>query len=221
MNIIGMIPAREGSKRILYKNIKPFNGKPIINYPIQTLSYFRDAGVIDNIIIFTDSNLIADIAIENNVSVEKRVSNDFQTLTDTCSMFLELHQPDYLLVMLPTAVFVDKFILFEAFNELEEKNNIDLIATFCKYPHPVQRAFSFKDYQFKMIDNKHMFTRTQDLPDSYYDAGQMYLINVNSFLKQKKIFMENIHPIMINAIDIDNPDDWTNAEFLVKYKINR
>jgi CMP-N-acetylneuraminic acid synthetase len=44
----------------------------------------------------------------------------------------------------------------------------------------------------------------------------MYFLNVKSFLKQKRIFMDNIYPIIIDAVDIDNPEDWKKAEAFYK-----
>ena len=56
---IAIIPARSGSKRLLNKNIKNFNGKPIISYVIKIA---QDAKIFDKILVSTDSRKIKKIA---------------------------------------------------------------------------------------------------------------------------------------------------------------
>ena len=56
MNILTVIPARGGSKRIPKKNIKPFLGKPIISYSIIAA---QESGVFDKIIIFLSAEISA------------------------------------------------------------------------------------------------------------------------------------------------------------------
>ena len=56
---LAVIPARGGSKRIPRKNIKEFNGKPIIAWSIEAA---RQSGCFDRIIVSTDDEEIADVA---------------------------------------------------------------------------------------------------------------------------------------------------------------
>ena len=65
MNIC-LIPARKGSKRIKNKNIKIFNGKPIIYYSIKAALNSR---LFDKIIVSTDCNKIKKIAIKAGAEV--------------------------------------------------------------------------------------------------------------------------------------------------------
>jgi N-acylneuraminate cytidylyltransferase len=62
--------------------------------------------------------------------------------------------------------------------------------------------------------------RSQDLPISYFDAGQFYWLNVKNILQNKMIFSENSGCIVLdelNAQDIDNEIDWKIAE--LKYSL--
>lgn len=58
MQIIAIIPARGGSRRIPGKNIKSFNGKPIIAYSIEKAFA---SGLFDRVIVSTDSEKIAQL----------------------------------------------------------------------------------------------------------------------------------------------------------------
>ena len=59
MNIVAIIPARGGSKRIPNKNIRLFAGQPIISYSIKAA---QAADLFDSIIVSTDSEEIAEVA---------------------------------------------------------------------------------------------------------------------------------------------------------------
>ena len=65
-NKIAIIPARGGSKRIPKKNIKLFNNYPIIKYSIDAAI---NSGCFNDIIVSTDSEEIAEIAINYGASV--------------------------------------------------------------------------------------------------------------------------------------------------------
>ena len=56
---IAIITARGGSKRIPYKNIKEFCGKPIIEYSIQAA---KESGIFDEIMVSTNDKKIAALA---------------------------------------------------------------------------------------------------------------------------------------------------------------
>lgn len=59
MSAVAIIPARGGSRRIPRKNIRPFHGRPIIAYSIETA---RASGLFDRVCVSTDDPAIADIA---------------------------------------------------------------------------------------------------------------------------------------------------------------
>lgn len=224
MKTVCIIPARGGSKRILNKNIKDFLGKPIITYPIEVA---KKSSIFDSIYIWTDSTEIQDLALQNKISIMGRPdSSDTETLTETILEFIQTYnfynddRIDYLCVLLPTAVFINSKELRLVYKWMVKQNcSGDGIISFCKYPYPIERAF-YKDeddfYKMKMYHSKTMFSDLQKMQPSYYDAGQMYFLNVKSFLEQKKIFMDNIYPIIIDAVDINYPEDWKKAEAFYK-----
>ena len=83
MKTLAMITARGGSKRIPRKNIKEFNGKPIIAYSIEAA---LGSGVYDEVMVSTDDEEIAEISKRFGASVpflrSEKTSNDFATTTD-------------------------------------------------------------------------------------------------------------------------------------------
>ncbi|MCC6178139.1 MAG: acylneuraminate cytidylyltransferase family protein [Chloroflexi bacterium] len=65
-SIVGLIPARAGSKRVKNKNIRLLGGHPVIAY---TIAAARDSGVFNDVIVSTDSEHFADIARHYGASV--------------------------------------------------------------------------------------------------------------------------------------------------------
>ena len=80
---ICIIPARSGSKRLKNKNIKKFNGKPIISYAIKIA---KSSGLFSKIVVSTDSKKISNIAKKYGAQVpflrSRRLSNDFASTSE-------------------------------------------------------------------------------------------------------------------------------------------
>ena len=81
--VICIIPARAGSKRIKNKNIINFYGKPIIAYPIIAAQKTK---IFKRIFISTDSKKIANIGKKYGATVpflrEKNISDDLTSTSD-------------------------------------------------------------------------------------------------------------------------------------------
>ncbi len=65
-SIVGLIPARSGSKRVKNKNIKPLAGHPVMAY---TISAALESGIFGEVIVSTDSEQFAEIARHYGASV--------------------------------------------------------------------------------------------------------------------------------------------------------
>ena len=69
MHVIGSIIARLGSKRLPYKNLLPFAGKPLVGLGIEIL---RGARLVNEIVVSTESELIARVARDFGATVLRR-----------------------------------------------------------------------------------------------------------------------------------------------------
>ncbi len=229
MSRIAIIPARGGSKRIPKKNIKYFFGKPIIAYSIQMA---LESKLFDEVMVSTDSQEIADIAVKYGARVpflrSNKNSDDHATTADVIEEVLLEYRNigksyDYVCCIYSTAPLITKDLLINGMTLLEDSGS-DSVFPVIPFGHPIQRAFSINIAgNIKMIDSKNRETRSQDLNATYYDAGQFYCLNVNEFLIQKKIFMKKTLPLILSdldAQDIDNESDWRIAEMKYKLKYN-
>ncbi len=225
MKKLAVITARGGSKRIPRKNIKEFCGKPIIAYSIEAAI---KSGVFDEVMVSTDDDEIADIARHYGASVpfmrSDDTSNDYatssQVLLEVLKQYKEIGQKfDVVACIYPTAPFVTGDKLKAAVKVMEEEMP-DTVASVVQYSFPPQRGFYEVDGRMQFAQPEHRSTRSQDLAAMYHDAGQFYVMRTDRFVETGQIFGEDIRPIIIDEMevqDIDNETDWKLAE--AKYRL--
>ena len=69
-----------------------------------------------------------------------------------------------------------------------------------------------------MFQPEHFETRSQDLEEGYHDAGQFYFGKPEVWIDNKKIFQKNSEIVVLprwRVQDIDNLEDWNNAEIIM------
>ena len=225
MGNICIIPARGGSKRIPRKNIKDFLGKPIIAYSIQAA---LDSGLFDEVMVSTDDKEIADIVKNYGAKVpfmrSAKNSDDFATTFDVIEEVIQSYRSqnkdfENICCVYPCAPFVTSKILLKAYNQLIEKK-FDSVFPIISYSFPIQRALKVDQGKVSMIIEDNLNIRSQDLEESFHDAGQFYWCNTKQLLISKKILTQNtggVEVSQLEAQDIDTEIDWKLAE--LKYQI--
>ncbi|MDC0296159.1 pseudaminic acid cytidylyltransferase [Akkermansiaceae bacterium] len=222
---LAIITARGGSKRIPRKNIKPFNGFPIIKYSIEAA---LSSNEFDEVMVSTDDQEISEIAQKYGATVpffrSAKNSDDHSGTAEVIEeVILDYKNKnkifDYVCCIYPTAPFVSSLIIKEAMNKLVSLD-ADCVLPVVRYSYPIQRSLKIENGFGKMIWPENYFARSQDLSPTFHDSGQFYCLKVESLLEQKKLFAEKTIPIEISELemqDIDNEVDWTLAE--LKYKL--
>ena len=72
-----------------------------------------------------------------------------------------------------------------------------------------------------MLAPKYLNFRTQDLPSTFRDAGQLYLANKNTWINKKNIFSIKTKLVLLNSkkyIDIDTYTDLIKAKKIFKHE---
>ena len=111
-------------------------------------------------------------------------------------------------VIYPTAIFVNKKLIKKSIRKISK--NINFVSTVKKFPHPIQRAFVLKNKKIRPISKTNFKKRTQDLKDTFFDAGQIYVFKIKNFLNNENSFNSNTVLIELNeleSVDIDNFSD--------------
>ncbi len=225
MKTLAMITARGGSKRIPRKNIKEFNGKPIIAYSIEAA---LSSGVFDEVMVSTDDEEIAEVAKKYGAKVpffrSEKTSNDFATTVDVIEEVLTTYKErgeefDIFCCIYPTAPFITSDRLKAAVDELAA-SDADCLIPVVRFSYPPQRAMEIHEGKLVFRQPENLSKRSQDLEPHYHDAGQFYVVRSDSFFKNRGIMVGDILPMELSELevqDIDNEVDWKLAE--LKYNL--
>ncbi len=224
MNIC-VIPARGGSKRIPRKNIKDFNGKPIIAYSIEAA---LKSNCFDQVIVSTDDDEIAEVAIKYGAQLPfirpTKLSNDYVGTIPVIKHTIEWLEDNGNLVknvccLYATAPFIQSQTISKAFQHLQ-KSKADYCISVTNFAFPIQRAIKIGNKgRVEMFYPKYFNKRSQDLKESYHDAGQFYWGKSQAFKDEKLLFSEVAIPYILPRYlvqDIDTPEDWIRAEVMYK-----
>ena len=224
MNIC-VIPARGGSKRIPRKNIKEFNGKPIIAYSIEAA---LKSNCFDQVIVSTDDDEIAEVAKKYGAQVPflrpDELSNDYAGTIPVIKHAIEWMEDDKSSVenvccLYATAPFIRPQIISQAYQQLNN-SKADYCFSVTSFVFPIQRAIKIVEKnKVSMFYPEHFNTRSQDLEKAYHDAGQFYWGKAQAFKDELPIFTEVATPYILPRYlvqDIDTPEDWIRAEAMYR-----
>lgn len=219
MKLKALLPMKGNSERVKNKNMKDFNGKPLYHAIMKTL---LNSNYIESIIIDTDSELIAQDVRKNFHDHVMVLPRPFEICGDTVSMneiiaydlsqlegeyFLQTHSTNPLLM---TQTLNDAI---EAY--FNTKNCYDSLFSVTK----IQTRFYDQDAH-PINHNPQELLRTQDLKPWYEENSNFYIFSKEAFYKagnkriglKPKIYEMN----KLEAVDIDDPEDFVLAELLYK-----
>lgn len=221
---VAIIPARGGSRRIPDKNIKLFAGKPIIAYSIEAAAA---SGLFDKIFVSTDSEKIAFIAKEHGAEIPfmrpRELSDDFTPTSVVLLHALEWMESQgsrakFVCCIYATAPFIKPEYLKKGYR-LIMREKVSAAFSVTSFPYPIFRALKISETGcLEMFWPENELKRSNDLPETYHDAGQFYWLDEKKFLENKKVYTSDALPVIIPRFlvqDIDTIEDWKTAE--IKY----
>jgi N-acylneuraminate cytidylyltransferase len=220
---IAVIPARGGSKRIPRKNIKLFNGAPIITYAIKAA---QESNIFQEIFVSTDDEEIAEVATSYGASVpwlrSKNLSDDYATTMDVMHDFVNklrfrLTSLENICCIYPATPLLKPKFLHQGL-QIIEKAKWNYVFSALKVNSSPQRAFSISSSKgVELLFPEYEETRTQDIQVTYSDAGQFYWGKKTSWESALPIFTKKSTILELPrefALDIDTMSDWEHAERL-------
>ena len=231
MSIIGIIPARSGSKGIPNKNIALLNSKPLIAYTIETA---KRSKIFDEIILSTDSPEIAKISEDYGVRVPVMRSKELaQDTTPTFPVIKHLikwfetkrnKQFDFIMLLQPTAPLRSEQDIISAYKLLIKKTKIaDSLVSVCKVdePHPVKMKKICNGYVRPFLEyiEPTQTYRRQDCPTVYFLNGAIYLCRTKELLDRKSLLGSKTLPYVMpleRSVNIDSELDLKIAEVILK-----
>ncbi|RBW66277.1 pseudaminic acid cytidylyltransferase [Vibrionales bacterium C3R12] len=223
---IAIIPARGGSKRIPRKNIKDFNGKPIIAYSIEAAFA---SGCFDKVIVSTDDDEIAAVAKQYGAEVPfmrpADVADDFATTADVLLHAIDWYEEqglniDVICCIYATAPFISAKDLIDTHDIISSNDDLDYCFAVTEFPFPIQRGIKLDERRrVSMFQPEHFTTRSQDLEIAYYEAGQFCWGKPRAYRCGLRAYSERGvgYPIpRTRVVDLDTPEDWDFALLLAK-----
>lgn len=233
MRVLGIIPARGGSKGIPRKNIRLLGGKPVIHYTIESA---KKSQFLTDIFVSTDDLEIVEVAESASIKVPflrpPNLALDNSPSIDTVIHVLDEFDKigkhyDAICLLQPTSPFrelgfIDKCI------EKFEKSNADSLISVLQVPHQFNPHWIFEENKSGSLNistgEKQIISRRQELPKAFYRDGSVYLAKVEVIRNEKKLLSGNIQFVESNEhfyCNLDTMDDWNLAEKLIQeYKLN-
>jgi len=219
-DVVAIIPARGGSTRIPRKNSRGFNGRPMISWPLEAC---KAIDTISHRVVSTDDDELARIARDWGATLV--IDRPAELATDTAGTapvmkhaIDELVADDDTLVMClyPTAT-LTPHLVSEAL-ELAHEHPDKFVVSVGRHRSPHERSLQrLEGDLMSLTSTDHLLTRTQDLPQRYFDAGKLYVAQASVWKARYTMMEKPFVPFYLPdwaAVDIDEPDDWPVAEAL-------
>ena len=227
LNILGIIPARGGSKGIPRKNIKLLAGKPLIHY---TITEAKKSKYLSYMVVSTEDVEITNLVEKYGVDVVKRP--DELSADDTPTAHVVQHVIKFLqekenqnfniiVILQPTSPLrlvsdIDGAI------EMFIKKKCDSVVTVSELQHPPHWMYTIeRDVLVPIIKEKNILRR-QDAPKIFQLNGAVFVTSKEYLFKNNLIFSGEIGPYIMpieRSVDIDSPLDLKLAELIISHKL--
>jgi CMP-N,N'-diacetyllegionaminic acid synthase len=188
--VLGVIPARGGSKRVPDKNLRPIHGTPLIGYTIRAAQASKR---LTTWAVSTDSQRITDVALSYGAYVIKRpeeLAGDHTTSAEVC-----LHVLDWI------GYEFDLVVLLHPTSPVRNPRHIDeAIALLWSSDFPALASVSCRKR-------------------AYIHNASLYVMRTDFLLKTKSHYCDESIPFLMNrrhSLDIDTEDDLKIAELFLQ-----
>ena len=231
--VLGLIPARGGSKGVPKKNVRSLAGKPLIAYTIECA---KETNIFDYLMVNTDSEEIAETAEKYGAKVP--FIRPPELATDTaCGMDVIIYtinwfedkdsKFDILVYLQPTSPLRLPEDIINALNIMKDnKANAVISVTEAEYPplwtNILPHDLKMDNFIRKDIESKNR----QELPTYYRLNGAIYIARWDYLKKYADWYHERVYAYIMpqeRSIDIDSEFDFLLAEFIMQKKtdVNR
>jgi len=226
MKILGIIPARKGSKRLLNKNILPLAGKPLVRHIMEVA---LAAKTLDTIVVSSDNLEV--LAIAKQFERIIRIKRPSKLATDTSPAIDYVHHAlsylkgrgliyDIIAILPPTSPFTHYKDINLCVSKLID-SKADSVVSIVKIPHHIHPAKLKRLDQDKLIpylEEENTLLMADDLPDVYVRNCSIYVSWIET-IQSGKIIGNDCRGVIIpreRSVDINDSFDFKYAEYLYK-----
>jgi CMP-N-acetylneuraminic acid synthetase len=220
VDVVGLIPAREGSKGIPRKNLAPLLDKPLLQWTMEAAVASR---CLATAVVSTDSDEIADLATGFGLQVLRRppeLAADDTPMLDVVHHALgELDPCEVLVLLQPTSPLRSATHIDDAVGILLE-TGADSVVSVVRVPHRYHPGSLLELVDERLVPlSQANATRRQDKPALYARNGPAVLaFRPAAVHRSQSLFGRDCRPYLMrpeDSIDIDDPLDLELAAFLL------
>jgi CMP-N-acetylneuraminic acid synthetase len=224
MKVLGLVPARGGSKSVPNKNLLPLAGKSLIEW---TWDSARSSGALDRIVLSTDSPAIAELGRRLGLEVPfmrpSELAQDNTAMMDVAlhalaALEADGYQPDALLLLQPTSPLRRAEQIQQAVRLLREDPSADAVCSVCPIPKDICPHYLVKIVDGRMdffMPDGARYTRRQDVPQAWRRDGTIFLTRTTTLRSQRSFYGTRCLPLELRPdeiLNINEPDEWRDAE---------
>lgn len=226
-NVVAIIPARMGSKRLPGKNKRLLGGVPLI---IWTIKRALSSKLFNCVLVSTDDPEIASISRENGAYVPWiRPSNLSEDTTPSIDVImhaidnlkLEGKLVDHVVLLQPTSPFRKTSTILDSIHFYFQNgcNPITSVSSAKTHPYHAYKISEKGRIQPFVDLPENTYRRSQDFPTAYAINGSIYASSIIDLYEYRSIFGPASIPFIMTSsqecIDIDDEWDWQVAEWIV------
>jgi CMP-N,N'-diacetyllegionaminic acid synthase len=226
LNIVGLILARGGSKRLPNKNLRILGDKPLIAWTIETANASR---AFSRVIVSTDSRDVADVSQRYGAEIPwlrpPQLSTDCSPSIDSVMHALEqmsedLHHVDGIMLLQPTSPFRSTTTI-ESAVEIFRTHNLGSVVSFSRVDISPEWCFRIDETRLTpLLDWNAVTLRSQEIKQTFQLNGLIYLASPSHLSRYRSFLSPETVPLFSNdldeIIDIDTASDWECAEQVIR-----
>jgi CMP-N-acetylneuraminic acid synthetase len=227
MKVLGIIPARGGSKGVPRKNIRLLNGRPLLCYTAEAA---LNSSLLTKVVLSTDDKEIASIGKDCGLCVPflrpKELAQDHSPTLPLIFHALNYFEQtddryDAICLLQPTTPFRDSPIIDGCIRLLIDRC-ADTVVTVLPVPAPYNPHFVYfqkaDDCLQHCMGDKTIPIRRQDTPQAFHREGSVYVTRVKTLRETKSLYGKKVVGFPIDpkrSVNIDSQKDWEKAELLM------
>lgn len=226
MSVLGIVPARSGSKGVPGKNIRPIAGRPLLEYTARAAGESR---VIDRLVLSTDSEEIADAGRRAGLEVPflrpAALAGDDTPMLPVLRHAIDTlaaggWEPEIVVLLQPTSPLRRPEHIRDAVARLRE-TGADSVVTVVEVPRHLSPDYVMRIDEGVLrpfLPEGARITRRQDARPAYSREGTVYAFRRATLDRFGNIYGDDCRPLIIDpaeSLSIDSPADWDAAERLL------
>ena len=221
MKVLGLIPARAGSKGVPGKNRREIGGMSLVE---RTFRVAQESEVLDRIVVSTDDYQVLANAQKMGLEVPfvrpVVLSGDSTPMIDVVNhalaqLDLSGYRPTAVMLLQPTSPLRTADHIRQAFGLLWGGDSVcsvvPLPLTLC--PHYVMKVDD-QGHLVNFLPEGAAITRRQDVPQAYVRDGTIYLTKRSVLVEKRSFYGSSCIPMVLDpseSLSIDTEEDWTLA----------